>query len=238
MEAAGADAARLFIGDLARKPHRQHTARRGGEESPFAAPANEPTSALVIQPVPVTFESCGCPLRICTICFPSLMVSTAPVMATEQPRLSATDFATATASFFLVRRRGVHALCRHVQTGDKRYLRQISAQDGELYLADNFQRRVVAQRARARTHRVEHDRHAAFVCAFARRNHRRNRALVERTHVDDKRGGNRTDVTYLTDVVRHNGGRADGEHSVCHVVDRHIVCNVMDERYVCAPAPA
>ena len=67
------------------------------------------------------------------------------------------------------------------------------------------------------------------VRALARKEHRLDRALVERTDVDVQSTADRRDFLDLALVVRHDGRRAAGQHDVGAVVHRDIVRDVVDE---------
>ena len=82
---------------------------------------------------------------------------------------------------------------------------------------------------RSRTHRVQHDGPAQPVGGMARQKHGGDGAAVQSADVQVQPGTQRGDVLYLGGIVRHDGGRAAGQHHVGAVVDGDIVGDVMDE---------
>ena len=130
----------------------------------------------------------------------------------------------------LVRDVSVHALGRAAAGGKGLDLGDVAADDGEFDLFKELLRRLRSQFRRASAHGIEHDGVRKRVRALARKEHRLDRALVERADVDVQSTADRRDLLDLALVVRHDGRRAAGQHDVGAVVHRDIVRDVVDER--------
>ena len=129
----------------------------------------------------------------------------------------------------LVRDVSVHALGRAAAGGKGLDLGDVTADDSELDLFEELLRRLGAKLRSTRAHGVEHGGVIQRVRALARKEHRLDRALVERTDVDVQSTADRRDFLDLALVVRHDGRRTAGQHDVGAVVHRDIVRDVVDE---------
>ena len=87
-----------------------------------------------------------------------------------------------------------------------------------------------AQPTRTRADGVEHNGMSESTCVFARREHARDGARIQRSDVEAEPCAKRGDLLHLLGIVRHDGTCTDGEQDIRDIVDGDVVGDAVDER--------